>query len=78
MQEKPKHGAELCDEITQRVDLALAQNDFEWCLQDRLQAGELSPAEAEEARAAFDNWIETGASGLTYDPNQGVLFDAEG
>jgi len=85
----PRSPARHCDEITAKIDRALAEtpgtpehqarldgmHDMEFCLDQKVRAGDLTHAEAEEALNAYINWIETGQSYMGEDPNQGKLFE---
>lgn len=68
MQEKPKHGAELCDQITAEIDAVLADNDAQLSITGLHRYCRATVTEI--PRPIVEN---TGHDDFI-DPNQGELF----
>lgn len=66
MQEKPKHGPELCDQITSEIDLALADN--------QMVLRGLGFVVKEVPRKLQPTEHDPFIDDLQADPNQGELF----
>lgn len=86
MEKQPRNR---CDEICELIDRGLAEpimtpaelerqnalDDFEFCLLDRIEKGELSEVDALEAMDAYKAFLDLPEhQRRLVDPNQGVLF----